>query len=227
MSQPGAMHRARAVLLAIVAGSVIAARASQYLAGGLSRPSAPQVVGLLVCGALWVVFAVYWEVAAANSAATAVTESRGSRAMHLVLYFVAMVLLLIPVPGLRARFLPVSVAIIAFGLAFEATSLALAIWARHTLGRYWSGKVRLAADHELIRSGPYGVVRHPIYSGLFGMCLGTSLVYGEVHALEGLVLLALAYWRKIALEERTLREGFGEAYEAYRAATWALIPGVL
>jgi protein-S-isoprenylcysteine O-methyltransferase Ste14 len=65
-----------------------------------------------------------------------------------------MMQLLLPVPGLRARFLPVSVAIVACGLLFEAASVALAIWARHTLGRYWSGTVRLAADQELIREGP-------------------------------------------------------------------------
>ena len=78
----------------------------------------------------------------------------------------------------------------------------------------------------MIRFGPYRFVRHPIYTGLLGLYFGTMVVSGEMHALLGMALAAVAYWRKIRIEEAHLSQLFGPAYEEYRSATWALVPGL-
>ena len=75
-------------------------------------------------------------------------------------------------------------------------------------------------------TGPYGVVRHPIYTALLIMYLGSVIVSGHVHALVGFAVGILAYLRKTRMEEANLITAFGEKYNAYREDTWALIPRV-
>ena len=184
-------------------------------------------IRMSLSGALWIVFIGYWSAAARNVAPTESAESPASRAVHTRLLNGSLLLLFVPVPGLRARFLPLGPLVVAAGLILQSSCFLLAVWARRSLGRNWSGAVAVAVDHQLVRSGPYRVVRHPIYSAMLGMYVGTGLVSGELHALLALALVAGAYWRKIPLEERTLGQVFGPAYEAYRRDTWALIPGLL
>ena len=172
-------------------------------------------------------FSVYWEIAAKNASAAARSESRLSRGLHLTLISLGQILVFFPVPGLRARWLPQSTPFIVVCLALQVGFILFAIWARRSLGRHWSGAVTTKQDHELIRSGPYRVVRHPIYTGVLGIYFTTALISGEIHGLVGLALVSLAYWRKIRMEERYLGELFGPQYETYRSATAALIPGVL
>jgi protein-S-isoprenylcysteine O-methyltransferase Ste14 len=127
---------------------------------------------------------------------------------------------------LTRRFLPETIWLSSAGLAIQAAFATLAIWARRHLGSNWSGEVRIANGHQLVRSGPYRYVRHPIYTAVVGMYVGTCLVSGEVHAPVALVLVLLAYWRKIRLEESALAEAFPGDHDRYRAGTWAWIPGV-
>ncbi len=138
----------------------------------------------------------------------------------------ALILILAPVPGLRQQCWPSSSIVIAAGLTIQAGGLGLAVWARRHLGRNWSGEIAIKVDHKLVRSGPYRVVRHPIYTALLGMYVGSSLVSGELHALLGLTLAAFAYMRKVRLEEANLMASFGADYREYRGATWALLPGL-
>jgi protein-S-isoprenylcysteine O-methyltransferase Ste14 len=182
---------------------------------------------LWVSLALWILFIIYWSAAAKNSAPAKSAESLASRQLHQLLMNVALLLLFIPVSGLRWRFLSLLTSIVIIGLALHLGSFLLAVWARRYLGRNWSGAITLKVDHRLIRKGPYRFVRHPIYSAMLGMFAGTSLVSGELHALLGVIVIALAYWRKIRLEEERLRESFGADYDAYRSKSWALIPGLL
>jgi protein-S-isoprenylcysteine O-methyltransferase Ste14 len=106
----------------------------------------------------------------------------------------------------------------------QAAFFLLAWWSRRHLGRNWSGNVRIAEEHELIRSGPYRFVRHPIYTAMLGMALGTTIVSGQYHSLLGLLIVGIAYWRKIRIEEAALGEAFGAEYDEYRRKSWALIP---
>lgn len=176
--------------------------------------------------AIWCVFTVYWSAAARNSAAAKKSESERSRRMHVLMVNIGLLLVLIPVPGLRQRFLPDSMPIAAAGLAIQIAFGFLGVWARRHLGSNWSGEITIKVDHRLVRTGPYRKVRHPIYTAMLGMFVGTAIVSGELHALIGTALGAFAYWRKIRLEERNLEEAFGPAYAAYRRETWALLPGV-
>jgi protein-S-isoprenylcysteine O-methyltransferase Ste14 len=173
----------------------------------------------------WVIFSFYWEIAAKNAAPAMSAESRSSRAIHLLLTNVGIVLLMVPLRGL-SRFLPLSSALMAGGLAVEAMGLSLAILARRHLGRNWSGEISIKVDHQLIRSGPYKKMRHPIYTGIFMMYAGTALVTGTWLALAGFAMAAFAYARKIRLEEANLNVAFGPEYAAYRRETWALVPGL-
>jgi len=130
-------------------------------------------------------------------------------------------------PGLGGRWLPAAAYVVAIGLAVQVGAALFAVWARRNLGRNWSGEITAKVDHQLIRTGPYRIVRHPIYSGMLGMFLGAAVVSGELHGLLAVVIIAIAYWRKIRLEERHLSAVFGAAYDDYRKESWALIPGLL
>jgi protein-S-isoprenylcysteine O-methyltransferase Ste14 len=184
-------------------------------------------VPMLVCVAEWVCFILYWSGAAKNSSPAKSSESRNSRRVHELLLNTAFLLALFPVPGLRERFLPDTAFAVWAGLGVETASGALGIWARRSLGRHWSGEITIKVDHELIRSGPYRFVRHPIYTAWLGMFAGTALVSGQMHAALGFAMAAFAYWRKIRLEEANLRNAFGPEYEAYRRDTRALVPWIL
>ena len=187
---------------------------------------------LWVSAAVWALFSIYWEVAAKNAAREKESESSASRGLHLFMTNAALLLLFVPVPGLTRRYLPapqVFVPIglsIPIGLAIQGCALVLAIRAHRHLGRNWSGRITIKVDHELVKSGPYRFVRHPIYTALLAMYAGTALVPGEWHALMGFVLAAIAYWRKIHMEEANLAVAFGPAWDDYRRSTWSLLPGL-
>jgi protein-S-isoprenylcysteine O-methyltransferase Ste14 len=181
---------------------------------------------MLLTGALWIAFVVYWSAAARNAAPAESAESPTSRAVHTRLLNASLLLLFLPVPGLLWRFIPAGATIVGLGLGIQLLGFALAAWARRHLGRNWSGAVTVAVGHQLVRTGPYRLVRHPIYSAMFAMSIGTAVVSGELHALVGVLVLAAAYWRKIPIEERTLRTTFGADWDDYRRISWALIPGL-
>lgn len=184
--------------------------------------------GLWASAGLWILFIAYWSAVAKNASPTASSESKSSRQLHQLLMYGALLLAFLPVPGLRRRWLPMESWIgTSIGLAIQAGSALLAVWARRHLGRNWSGAITAKVDHKLIRSGPYQLLRHPIYSGMLGMFLGTAVVSGELHGLLAMLLITVAYWRKIRLEEQSLRAYFGAEYDDYRKKSWALIPGVL
>jgi len=180
--------------------------------------------GMWVSGGLWIAFIAYWSVAAKNSGAAKRSESKRSRSVNELLLNGGLLLLFVPVWGLAGYFLPHARSVALAGLGVQAAFFLLALWSRRHLGRNWSTKVRIAEDHKLIRSGPYRFVRHPIYTALLGMALGTTIVSGQYHSLLGLLIIAIAYWRKIRIEEAALREAFAAEYDEYRRKSWALVP---
>jgi protein-S-isoprenylcysteine O-methyltransferase Ste14 len=170
------------------------------------------------------VFGLYWSFAARDRAETASAEPHWSTVLHRSMVTVGVLLILLPAPGLVGRVLPASLWIVAAGLSIELSGVVLAVLARRSLGRNWSSEVRVAVDHELVRTGVYRRLRHPIYTGLLCLYLGLALQAGRLDALIGLLLIVLAYLRKIGLEERVLGDRFGAAFAAYRKSSWALIP---
>ncbi len=129
-------------------------------------------------------------------------------------------------PGLGGRFVPNTPLVHTIGVIIQAAFLSFAIWARRTLGRNWSGNVTVKVDHELVRTGPYRRIRHPIYTAMFGMYAGAAIAVGEVHSLVALGILMLAYARKMRQEEIVMRGEFGSAYDDYRRHSWAVIPPI-
>ncbi len=217
------MKRAIRVPLKMILAGIVGALVS-LLIPKATLPHMKLSVGIWLSLLLWVLFSVYWSIAAKDSAPTKTSESKWSRQLHLILVNVALLLLVLPVPGLTRRFLPSSPFLVAAGLIVQAAFILLAVWARRHLGSNWSGEVRIAAEHQLVRSGPYRFVRHPIYTAVLGMYCGTCLVSGEIHAPIALVVVTLAYLRKIRLEEQALGKTFGADFDAYRRDSWALVP---
>ena len=111
------------------------------------------------------------------------------------------------------------------GAVLTAVGVGFAIWARHHIGRNWSGQVTIRREHELIRTGPYAHIRHPIYTGLIVAVAGTAIVIGEHRALTALALILLGFTFKGKREESMLENRFGPAFEEYRRRTGFFLPG--
>jgi protein-S-isoprenylcysteine O-methyltransferase Ste14 len=109
------------------------------------------------------------------------------------------------------------VATVALGLAFTA-------WARFSLGGNWSGAIVIKEGHELIESGPYSFVRHPIYTGLLTMLLASFVLYARPLGFVAFGLACAALWGKLLREERLMTEHFPDAYDDYRRRTKAIVP---
>ncbi|PZU09278.1 isoprenylcysteine carboxylmethyltransferase family protein [Sphingomonas sp.] len=110
-------------------------------------------------------------------------------------------------------------------VALAAGGLTLAIWARITLGRLWSAAVVRKEGHRLVETGPYALVRHPIYTALLMASAAIAIAKGSPIALAGFALMILGYSLKARLEEHFLTEELGEqAYSAYRRRVPMLVP---
>lgn len=181
---------------------------------------------MLLAIAILCVFSLYWSAAAKNSKPAVSSQSTASRQLHLFLVNGGVLLLFLSVPGLTRRFLPGGPIFPAAGIAVELAGFAFAVWARRALGSNWSGEVRIATGHQLVRSGPYQNIRHPIYTAILGMYLGIMLVSGEVHALIAWFMILFAYIRKIRMEERLMASAFGEEFASWQRNSWLLLPPI-
>jgi protein-S-isoprenylcysteine O-methyltransferase Ste14 len=178
---------------------------------------------------LWLAWLAYWMVAAANVKAVRRREAFATRFGHVALSVLAAALLAFPdrrLPWLDQRFLPPTIIAYWLGLLMLAVGIAFAVWARLYLGRNWSGTVTVKQNHELIRSGPYRLVRHPIYTGLLLAILGTAVAFGEWRGLLAFALLTGSLSLKLRIEERFMSESFPKEYARYRAEVPALIPHI-
>jgi protein-S-isoprenylcysteine O-methyltransferase Ste14 len=107
----------------------------------------------------------------------------------------------------------------------EALGFAFTWWARIHLGKLWSGTVTRKADHHVVDTGPYAMVRHPIYTGLLLAVYATAAAKGTILGVLGCVFFTLSFWVKARLEERWLIQELGpEAYAAYRQRAPMLLP---
>ena len=176
---------------------------------------------------LWLAWLAYWVFAARDVKPVRRREPWASRLLTVALTIPVALLMAAPgqwLPWLSARFLPDTMIVDWAGLLMVTAGLALAVWARTHLGRNWSGTVTVKEDHELVRSGPYAIVRHPIYTGLLLAMLGTAIILGEWRGLSALCFLSAAFLLKLRREERFMAESFPETYPGYRARVPALVP---
>jgi protein-S-isoprenylcysteine O-methyltransferase Ste14 len=176
---------------------------------------------------LWIAFIVYWRIEAANTKATQRLEPVASRILRMLSMLTAIVLLSttrIPLHWLYIPLWPVGLLPFWLGAAVTVAGLLFAIWARRHLGRNWSSEVTIKQGHELITSGPYAVVRHPIYTGILVGFLGTAIALSEVRGFVGLALVFAGFLYKLRMEEQWMRSQFGETYVNYSHQTAALVP---
>jgi len=179
---------------------------------------------------VWIVIATYWAIEALRAKPVRKRQGYASRVLHTVIAGAAVVLIwknATAIGFLGYSFVPHARWIQWLGLALTISGCAFAIWARACLGSNWSSSVTVKRDHELIRRGPYAMVRHPIYSGLFFALAGTAITVGEIRALLGLVLAFLYFFLKSGLEEQFMREEFDGEYVQYAQHVRRLIPLIL
>ena len=182
---------------------------------------------ITVIAGCWIAWFVLWLVMAFSTKRTVERSSRWWAPVSIVALFVVVIRLRGGTGALqRAAWTP-SVAVSALSVALVVAGLAFTAWARFTIGRNWSGSVVFKEDHELIVRGPYAIVRHPIYTGLLAMMLGTALAYAEPVGFVLFAAGAVAFYVKAQHEERLMTSHFPEQYPAYRRRVKALIPFVL
>src|SRR5579864_3022033 len=180
-----------------------------------------------ICSALWLVFAAVWLIAMLQTKRTQETKPFGSRLLYGTPVAVASYLMFtnhLPFAWTRIHLLPRTTTLDAVALFLTAAGISFAIWARFYIGKNWSSAVTIKVGHQLIRTGPYAWVRHPIYSGLLLAMIGTALARREPRGLLAFVLLWLGFWIKSRMEEGFMRKTFGEEYQEYSRTTGALIP---
>jgi protein-S-isoprenylcysteine O-methyltransferase Ste14 len=175
----------------------------------------------------WYALGIYWAISALRVKQTKVQEDLGGRLLHVGVMGLAFLFLFshrLDLGLLGLRFAPQSAWLRISGIVLTFVGAGIAIWARSSLGQYWSARVTLKVDHQLIRSGPYAWVRHPLYSGLLLAMAGTALVVGEWRAVLGVVLAVIEFSRKAAKEEALLASEFGDQYQEFRKRTGFLVP---
>ncbi len=179
---------------------------------------------------LWMSWAGYWRITAFDVKTVARRESMSSRLLHIIPLLVAALLLTLPnlpLLGLSTRFLPLSASMFWLGATLTCIGLLFAVSARHHLGKNWSGSITVKKDHELITTGLYTVVRHPIYTGLLLALIGTAITIGEWRGLFAVLIAVATIWRKLRLEEQWMQEQFGDVYQDYSYRVNALVPSSL
>ena len=176
---------------------------------------------------MWIAWVAYWVWASLNAKRTERREPIVSRLLHVVPLILAVGLLFgdrVPLAILNQRLFPWSPWQFWLAAIITAAGLLFTVWARIHIGRNWSGVVTIKEGHELIDTGPYALVRHPIYTGLLVAIFGSALARGEWRGVLAVLIAWAALWRKLRLEERWMTERFGEQYQAYRRRVPALIP---
>ena len=170
----------------------------------------------------WAAFWLYWLVTAFSAKRGRVAWSRELRIRAVI---VVVAILLIRLGAFRGHGLDTDPWRAGFGLVLFALGLAFAVWARVHIGRNWGLPMTQKSESELVTSGPYRLVRHPIYSGILTAGIGTAVALNWLWLT--VVALAAVYFVYSALvEERYLADRFPDTYPAYKRSTRMLVPFV-
>jgi protein-S-isoprenylcysteine O-methyltransferase Ste14 len=181
-------------------------------------------------GYLWGGLGVFWLIGALTAKRAVRRQSVGSRIVQTIPVTAGFCLLFARARWpwwLSRQVFPDSPLTLWIGWALTFAGIVFAVWARLWIGRNWSGTVTVKENHELVQTGPYSLVRHPIYSGFLLAFVGTAIVQGELRALLGFPLAVLGWWLKLRMEEAFMSEQFGNAYSEYKQRVKALVPFVV
>jgi protein-S-isoprenylcysteine O-methyltransferase Ste14 len=178
-----------------------------------------------IIGLAWVTFLLYWGVSA--------VRKRSSNWLVTTLMAFALVglfLLLRYASTLRSgnivlwhRTLPFAV----LSVGIVLVGLFVLIWARRALGSSWSATPGNGENQQIVQSGPYKRIRHPMYTGFLTMVLGSAMAYGHLFGVLILAVFILGFCAKAMLEESILKRSIGRTYEEYRRKTKAFIPFII
>ncbi len=176
----------------------------------------------------WLGLFLVWIFGSFSTKRTTRTESLASGIVHRLPVIAAYILLFthISFGPLDMQVVPRNVPWSWAGAIVALSAMACAILARFTLGRNWSAIVTVKQDHKLVQSGPYRLVRHPIYSSLLLAILGTAIAFGRVRDFLAVLLATIGWKIKSLEEERFMKMQFGEQYIGYMRRVKALIPFV-
>jgi protein-S-isoprenylcysteine O-methyltransferase Ste14 len=180
-----------------------------------------------VAAALWALWLISWQFAALWRSKPTVRAPRGTYRAQFIVVVLGFFLVFNGIPRLAQPVLwPVGdvlgwsmVGVIVAGILF-------AWWARIHLGKLWSGGIERMAEHRVVDSGPYAVVRHPIYTGLIAAAFATAAIRATPWALLGAALFSLGFALKARVEERFLENELG-GYDAYRGRVRMIVPFLL
>ena len=182
---------------------------------------------LVILDWMWAALGAYWLFSAWRAEKSVTHEASFWRVGRLAILAATFILLLSRWTGmgpLAWRVVPDWPLAHGLGIALTAAGILLCVWARVHLGKFWSDKIVLKADHQLIRSGPYSRLRHPIYSGMLLGIAGTTIALGELRGAVAFALLGTSYFIKAVQEERLLAAQFGEEFRTYRRQTGFVVP---
>ena len=185
--------------------------------------SLPIVIGY----AIWFIFVLVWNATTRSTPTVAAPVAGRERLYTLVIAVGLIMIVLAPALLLRRGFqIWTNPPLLAWGmLLVVAAGIALCCWARSHLGRLWSDNVTRKEGHRVVDSGPYRLIRHPIYTGFIVMYLGLALLCGSALALVGAAVMTIGLTLKARVEEEFLSEQLGAAaYAGYKARTPMLMP---
>ena len=181
----------------------------------------------------WIIFLLYWLISARSVKPIRETKGLLGGNWHVIMYWIGYLLIGdfkflgrfgIPTKTLAIPLVPHTALVNVVAALLLVAGLIIAIMARHTLAGNWSNSVALKKNHELITTGLYGYVRHPIYTGMLMMFLGTALSFGTLGAAMGFLVILIGILFKLKEEEALMTEHFAGQYKAYKEHTRTLIP---
>ena len=185
-----------------------------------------QPLPILIGYALWFIFVIAWNVTARPAPTIATLGARRERLYSLVISLGLIMIVVAPSLLVRRGFqIWINPPLLAWGmLLVVAAGIALCWWAKLHLGSLWSANVTRKEGHRVVDSGPYRLVRHPIYTGLIVGLLATGVAEGTMSGIIGAALIIYGIYLKASSEERFLRVELGAPYEAYSRRVPMLVP---
>jgi protein-S-isoprenylcysteine O-methyltransferase Ste14 len=189
--------------------------------------NAMQALALMIGYSLWLIFVISWNVTAKPAPTLATPGAQRERLYGFFVAFGLMMIVVAPFLLVKRGFqIWVNPPLLSWAtLLVVAAGIALCWWARFHLGRLWSDTVTRKEGQRVVDTGPYRLVRHPIYTGFIVIYLGLAILCASALALVGAALMTVGLWIKARVEEQFLSEELGAAvYGGYKARTPMLVP---
>ena len=181
---------------------------------------------VVVAASLWLVWLVSWNAAAFWRDKSTVEAPRNDYRFHFFIAVLGFMLTFGVAPWVFAPLWPVGPVLGWSMVGLTAAGLAFTWWARVHMGRLWNGGVSRTAEHRVVDSGPFALVRHPIYTGMIAAVWSVAVLQARPLALAGAALFALGFILKARVEERFLESQLPD-YAAYRRRVRMIVPFVI